>query len=165
MSENENLEYEEEIDTGIESEDENQGEENSEIEESDDESEKPRKKSLVQTLRDEIRELKKAKKSENTSKLDQSLEMRLFFIENPDYKDNKDGILEVMKDHPTLSPEQANALYKTLKPRESENRKESFKGGAFKPKPKSIDNMSDEDAMKLNPKDYITYLRKKGELS
>lgn len=88
MDENEILD-EETIDTDIESEDENQDSDDT-IESQDDEEEQPKKKSLVQTLRDEIKELKKAKKNEKSSKIDQSLEMRLFFIENPDYKENKE---------------------------------------------------------------------------
>lgn len=69
-----------------------------------------------------------------------------------------------MKDHPTLTPEQANALFKTMKPKQSESKTESFKGGSYKPKPKTMESMSDDDAMKLNPKDYIKYLQVKGEL-
>lgn len=86
MDENEILD-EETIDTDIESDDENQDGDDT-IESQDDE--QPKKKSLVQTLREEIKELKKAKKSEKSSTVDPSLEMRLFFIENPEYKDNKE---------------------------------------------------------------------------
>lgn len=164
MFQNEDSEEEYEVADDL-SQDENQEEENliNEEEESEDE---PQKESFVQKLRRENKELKKQLKSspKESQKLDQSLEMRLFFIENPEFKDNKEGILEVMKEHPTLTPEQANSLYNSQKPKESETKKESFKGGAYKAKPKSMEDMSDDEAMKLKPNEYIKYLRIKGEL-
>ena len=128
MSENEYLENE---DDGAEylSNDEIQEDENL-INEEDYSEDEPQKESFVQKLRRENKELKKQLKSspKESQKLDQNLEMRLFFIENPEMKDDKEGILETMEKHPTLTPLQAQALYKSEKPKESESRKESFKG-------------------------------------
>jgi len=110
--------------------DELQEDENLINEEEESEEDEPRKESFVQKLRRENKELKQKLKAtpKESQKLDQNLEMRLFFIENPEFKDDKDGILETMKEHPTLTPEQAHALFKVSKPKQSETKKESFKG-------------------------------------
>jgi len=71
----------------------------------------------------------------------QDLEMRLFFIENPEFKENKEAILETLAKHPSLSPQDALAVYNANKPKESETRKESFNGGMYKPKPKTLAEM------------------------
>jgi len=140
-----------------------------EEEESEEESEKqPRKESFVQKLRRENKELKQKLKAtpKESQKLDQNLEMRLFFIENPEFKEDKDGIMETMKEHPTLTPEQAHALFKVSKPKQSETKKESFKGGSYKPKPKSLGEMTDQEAIEnvKNPNDWISYLKQSGQL-
>jgi len=164
MSENEYLE-EEEVVTDDQSNDENQeGEETYETPEEESEDE-PQKESFVQKLRRENKELKKQLKSspKESQKLDQNLEMRLFFIENPELKEDKEGILETLWQHPTLTPLQAHALYKAEKPKESETIKESFKGGGYKPKPKTMADLSMDEAEKtLNPQDWIKYLKIKG---
>lgn len=90
MSENEYLENE---DDGTEylSNDEIQEDENL-INEEDDSGDEPQKESFVQKLRRENKELKKQLKStpKESQKLDQNLEMRLFFIENPEMKEDKE---------------------------------------------------------------------------
>lgn len=169
MSENEYLENEDEIVTGDESQDEYQEEDNTldYQEEDSDDSDEPKKESFVQKLRRENRELKKQLKStpKESQKLDQALEMRLFFIENPELKEDKDGILETLEKHPTLTPLQAHALYKSEKPKQSETTKESFKGGSYKPKPKTMAELSEDEAEKtLSPNDWLKYLKQKGKL-
>lgn len=167
MSESEYLDNEEE---GAEylSNDELQEDENLINNEDEDEESEPQRETFVQKLRRENRELKKQLKAtpKESQKLDQALEMRLFFIENPDYKEDKDGIMETLKEHPTLTPEQAHALYKATKPKQSETKKEAFKGGSYKPKPKSLGEMTDQEALEkvTNPKDWISYLRQSGQL-
>ena len=145
-------------------EDENLINQEDDSEESDDEPQE----TFVQKLRRENKEMKRKLKAtpKESQKLDQNLEMRLFFIENPEYKEDKDGILETMKEHPTLTPEQAHALFKVSKPKQSETRKEAFKGGSYKPKPKSLGEMTDQEAIEkvTNPKDWISYLRQSGQL-
>lgn len=168
MSENEYLDNEDEGAEDL-SNDELQEDENLiNDEESDEESEEPQKETFVQRLRRENRELKKKLKAtpKESQKLDQALEMRLFFIENPQYKEDKDGIIETLAEHPTLTPEQAHALYKATKPKESETKKEAFKGGSYKPKPKSLGEMTDQEALEkvTNPKDWISYLKQSGQL-
>ena len=130
MLQNESL-YEE-LENDIQSKDENQEEENLEIEsEETEESEEsqiapePKKKNLVQTLREEIKELKKAQK---TVSLDADLETRLFFIEHPELKEDRELILATKSEHPSLTYEQAHILGKSQKPKESTSKKESFKG-------------------------------------
>lgn len=163
MSENEYLENE---DDGAEylSNDEIQEDENL-INDEDDSEDEPQKETFVQKLRRENKELKKQLKStpKESQKLDQNLEMRLFFIENPEMKEDKEWILETLEKHPTLTPLQAQALYKAEKPKESESRKESFKGGSYKPKPKTMADLSEDEAEKtLSPNDWLKYLKMKG---
>lgn len=168
MSQNEDSEEEyegtEDLSNDELQEDENLINQEDDSEESDDEPQE----TFVQKLRRENKEMKRKLKAtpKESQKLDQNLEMRLFFIENPEYKDDKDGILETMKEHPTLTPEQAHALFKVSKPKQSETRKEAFKGGSYKPKPKSLGEMTDQEAIEkvTNPKDWISYLRQSGQL-
>lgn len=168
MSENEYLE--EEMVTDDQSQDEYQEEEETyetPEEEYDEESEKPQKESFVQKLRRENRELKKQLKAtpKESQKLDQNLEMRLFFIENPELKEDKEGILETLEKHPTLTPLQAHALFKSEKPKQSESKQESFKGGSYKPKPKTMADLSEDEAEKtLSPTEWLKYLKMKGKL-
>ena len=130
MSQNEDSEEEyegtEDLSQDELQEDENLINQEDDSEESDDEPHE----TFVQKLRRENKEMKRKLKAtpKESQKLDQNLEMRLFFIENPEFKDDKDGILETMKEHPTLTPEQAHALFKVSKPKQSETKKESFKG-------------------------------------
>lgn len=90
MAENEYLENE---DDGAEylSNDEIQEDENL-INDEDDSEDEPQKETFVQKLRRENKELKKQLKStpKESQKLDQNLEMRLFFIENPEMKEDKE---------------------------------------------------------------------------
>ncbi len=166
MSQNEDSEeeYEGTEDLFELQEDENLINQEDDSEESDDEPQE----TFVQKLRRENKEMKRKLKAtpKESQKLDQNLEMRLFFIENPEYKEDKDGILETMKEHPTLTPEQAHALFKVSKPKQSETRKEAFKGGSYKPKPKSLGEMTDQEAVEkvTNPKDWISYLKQTGQL-
>ena len=148
--------------------DELQEDENLTNQEEESEEDEPRKESFVQKLRRENKELKQKLKAtpKESQKLDQNLEMRLFFIENPEYKDDKDGIIEMMEKHPTLTPEEAHVQYLSKKPKQSETRKEAFKGGSYKPKPKSLGEMTDQEAIEkvTNPNDWISYLKQSGQL-
>lgn len=109
-----------------------------------------------------IAEKKEAKQTKETKSDD--LEMRLFFIENPEFKEDKEWILEVLKIHPSLTPQEAQILYKANKPKQSEDKKNDFIWGWYKPKPKSLAELSDEDAMKLNPQDFLKRLKLRWEL-
>lgn len=133
-------------------------------EEEDDESE-PQKETFVQKLRRENKELKKQIKSQKTSETPLDTELRLFFLENPEYKDMKEEMLAVKKEHPTLTLQQAYKLAKDEKPKQSESRKESFEWGNYKPKPKTLETMSDAEAEKtLSATDYLKRLKLRGEL-
>jgi hypothetical protein len=168
MSQNEDSEEEYEG-TEYLSEDEIQEDENLINQEEDsEESDNEPQETFVQKLRRENKEMKRKLKAtpKESQKLDQNFEMRLFFIENPEYKEDKDGIIEMMEKHPTLTPEEAHVQYLSKKPKQSETRKEAFKGGSYKPKPKSLGEMTDQEAIEkvTNPKDWISYLRQSGQL-
>ncbi len=97
----------------------------------------------------------------------QDLELRLFFIENPEFKEDKEWIVEILSQekYKNLTPQEASILYKATKPKESTTKRTDFSGGFYKAKPKTLWELSDEEAMKLNPNEYIKYLKAKWELS
>ncbi len=116
-----------------------------------------------------IAELKKnqpKKKPEQKQDTSQDLELRLFFIENPEYKDNKDWIMEILHQdkYKTLTPAEAQALYLLNKPKESKTNKKDFIGGWYKAKPKSLTEIDDKEAINLSPTDYIKRLKQRWEL-
>lgn len=125
MSENEYLENEEEVADDL-SQDEYQEDENLINEEEESDEDEPQKESFVQKLRRENKELKKQLKTHKTSETPLDTELRLFFLENPEYKDMKEEMLAVKNEHPTLTLQQAYKLAKDEKPKESHSRKESF---------------------------------------
>ena len=94
------------------------------------------------------------------------LELRLYFIENPELKEDKEWIMEVLSQekYKNLTPLEAREIYNLNKPKQSESKKLDFWGGQYIPKPKSLKDMSDEDAMKLDPVDYIKRLKQRWEL-
>lgn len=93
-------------------------------------------------------------------------EMRFFFLENPELKDEKDEIIEFMKqdEYKNLAPEKVVILYKALKPKESDTRRLDTPSGTYKPKPKWLAELSEEDALKLPHTEYLKRLKLKGEL-
>jgi hypothetical protein len=81
-------------------------------------------------------------------------------------KEDKEWILEVLSQpkYKSLSPEEAQAIYKMNKPKQSESRKLDFWGGGYKPKPKGLADMSDEEALKLTPKQFLERARLRWEM-
>ena len=109
---------------------------------------------------------KKSKKKEVSVPTDKTsdLELRLFFIENEDAKKYKEKFLEVKAKYPDMSFDDALDLAKSKTPKESTTVKEWFQWGWYKPKPKSIEQMSDEEALDLPPEQYAQYLKKTGKI-
>lgn len=114
-----------------------------------------------------LAELKKAPKKEKQEQpnTNQDLELRLFFIENPEFKENKEWILEILsqEQYKKLTPQEALVIYNLKKPKESKTVLNSV-GGSYKPKPKQLWQLTDEEAVNLNPSDYVKYLKAKWEL-
>ena len=113
-----------------------------------------------------LAELKKqAPKKQEQNNTNQDLELRLFFIENPEFKENKEWILEILsqEQYKKLTPQEALVIYNLKKPKESKNVLNSV-GGSYKPKPKQLWQLTDEEAVNLNPSDYVKYLKAKWEL-
>lgn len=108
---------------------------------------------------------KKKESSELKTKDNSSdLETRLFFIENEDARPYKEEFIKVKEQYPDLSFDDALELARTRKPKESKTVKEWFQWGWYKPKPKSIEQMSEEEALDLPPEQYATYLKKTGKI-
>jgi hypothetical protein len=64
----------------------------------------------------------------------------------------------------TLTPLEAREIYNLNKPKQSESKQWDFGGWSYIPKPKTLWEMSDEDALKLSPTDYIKRLKARWEL-
>lgn len=109
---------------------------------------------------------KKSIKTEIKPETNNDLELRLFFIENPDFKDDKEWIMEILSQdkYKTLTPLEAREIYKLNKPKQSEDKKWDFLGWGYKPKPKWLAEMSEEEALKLSPTEYVKRLKLRWEL-
>jgi len=129
------------------------------------------------TTEDLIRVAKRAAKAEEKivsvkkeipKKIETSIdtELRFFFLENPELKDNREWIIEILKQpkYKDLTPKEANILYEALKPKESETRRLDTPNWQYKPKPKWLDELSEEEALKLQPHEYLKRLKLKWEL-
>ena len=165
MSENEYLENEEVV-TDDQSQDEYQEYDSTlenQEETEDYESEEPQHESFIKKLRRENRELKRQlKKSWKESKpADPDIAKRVRRLELKDTipEADMDWTFAMMEQHPTLTPSQAHAIFLQEKPKESQSKKEGFEGGSYKPKPKTLAELTDEEAQKLSPHDYLKYMK------
>jgi len=109
-----------------------------------------------------------AKIKELESKLKQttawnSEELRFFFLENPEAKEYKSKMLELMSEdkYKNLDMEDLLDLAKLRTPKESEDKQDfNFKSNTSKPK-KRLEDLSDEEAVKLDNKSYLEWTRLK----
>lgn len=112
--------------------------------------------------------LEKSKKKESpelkTKENSIDFDTRLFFVENEEARPYKNEFVKVREQYPTLSFDDALELAKSRTPKESKTVKEWFQWGGYKPKPKSIEQMNDEEALDLSPEQYAQYLKKTGKI-
>ncbi len=92
------------------------------------------------------------------------LETRLFFVENETARPFKDEFLKVKEQYPELSFDDALELAKIRKPKESKTVKEWFQWGGYNPKPKTLEQLSETEALDLPPEQYAQYLKKTGKI-
>jgi len=114
-----------------------------------------------------IAELKKQvpRIKEDKPNTSNDLELRLFFIENPEFKENKDWILNVLNQekYKNLTPQEALVIYNLNKPKESKTIVNNVWWN-YKPQPKQLWQLDEKEAINLSPNDYIKYLKVKWEL-
>lgn len=94
-----------------------------------------------------------------------STDLRLFVVENPESKEYKDDIAAIIEDSKgTLSFDRAFALAKAERPPESEDEDDfKTKGSNVKVK-KRLEDLTEEEALKLPNNKYLEYQRKKGRI-
>lgn len=104
---------------------------------------------------------KAPKKVSSNEDYTKDLELRLFFMENPEFKEDKNWILEILsqEQYKNLTPQDAQVIYKARKPIQSETNRNTVLWGGYKPKPKTIWEYSEKEAMDLNPHDYVKYMK------
>ena len=91
-------------------------------------------------------------------------EFRFFIIENPDAKDYKNDIENIMTYNPTLSLEDAFALAKAKKPKQSQS-SDDFNTKSVNTKVrKRLEDLTEEEALKLDGTKYLQYMRAKWKI-
>ena len=89
---------------------------------------------------------------------------RFFIIENPDAKDYRDDIENIMTYNPTLSLEDAFALAKAKKPKQSQS-SDDFNTKSVNTKVrKRLEDLTEEEALKLDGTKYLQYMRAKWKI-
>lgn len=91
-------------------------------------------------------------------------EFRFFLIENPEAKEYSAEIEATINDYPNLTLEDALALAKAKKPKESTS-SDDFNTKSVNTKVrKRLSDLTDEEALKLDGKKYLEYMRLKGKV-
>ena len=107
-----------------------------------------------------IKELEaKLKQTQNNN----SEELRFFFLENPEAKEYKEKMLELMSEdkYKNLDMEDLLDLAKLRTPKESQDKQDfNFKSNTSKPK-KKLEDLNEEEALKLDNKTYLEWTRLK----
>jgi len=98
----------------------------------------------------------------STPKID-TTELRLFLIETPEAKDYKDVIQETLSKYPDMTLEDAYAFAKTKAPKSQDKDDFNLKNRVAQTK-KKLEDLSPEEALKLDNKSYLEYMRKTGKL-
>ena len=91
-------------------------------------------------------------------------EFRFFTIENPEAKEYKAQMEEVLSDYPNMSFDDALALVKAKTPQESTSSTDfSSKWSNVKVR-KRLEDLTEDEALKLDNKKYLEYQRIKGQI-
>ena len=88
-------------------------------------------------------------------------ELRFFLIENPEAKEFKNEIENIVNDYPNLSLDDALALAKAKKPKQSTS-SDDFNTKSVNTKVrKRLEDLTEEEALKLDSTKYLQYMRLK----
>lgn len=87
-------------------------------------------------------------------------ELRFFFIENPEAKEVKNEITEVLDKYPNMSFEDAFALVKAKTPEQSTSSTSFSTRGSNTKVKKTLYQLTEDEALKLSPAQYLEYKRK-----
>ena len=103
---------------------------------------------------------KEPPEDEVKSESKQELDLRLYFIENPEAKEYKEKITELLEEYPNMSKERALILAKQETPQQSKD-KEDFNLNSSNPnaKKKDLKDLSEEEALELPNKQYLDWVR------
>ena len=91
-------------------------------------------------------------------------EFRFFLIENPEAKEYSKEIESTINDYPNLSLDDALALAKAKKPKQSETSDDFSTKSVNTKVRKRLWDLTDEEALKLDGSKYLEYMRLKGKV-
>lgn len=111
----------------------------------------------IKELEDKLASLDEKPKQNDTT------ELRLFLVENPEAKEYKEGIQEALNEFPNISLEKAYAYAKVNTPKSQDKEDFNLKNRTVEQK-KKLEDLSDDEALKLDNKSYLEYMRKTGKL-
>lgn len=107
--------------------------------------------------------VEKLQKTDNGDEFDEwndDLEMRLYFIENPEAKKHKDEVVDILDKYPNMSKEDALTLAKARSPKESDDVNDFDLSSAVRTGKKKIEDLSEEEALKLDMNEYKKWAAK-----
>jgi hypothetical protein len=90
-------------------------------------------------------------------------ELRLFVLENPEARDYKEDIQNTLARYPDMSIEEALAFAKVKNPVSKDKKDIDLKNKQAKQK-KALTELSPDEALQLDNKSYLEYMRKTGKL-
>lgn len=91
-------------------------------------------------------------------------EFRFFTIENPEAKEYKNQMESILDSYPDISFDDALALAKAKKPKQSQS-SDDFNTKSVNTKVrKRLEDLTEEEALKLDGTKYLQYMRSKGKL-
>lgn len=91
-------------------------------------------------------------------------EFRFFLIENPEAKEYSGEIKDIMSANPTLDLDDALALAKAKKPKESTSSNDFNTKSVNTKVRKKLSDLTEEEALQLSPKKFLEYQRVTGVL-
>lgn len=112
--------------------------------------------------------VEKLQKTDNGDEFDEwndDLEMRLYFIENPEAKKHKDEVVDILDKYPNMSKEDALTLAKARSPKESDDVNDFDLSSAVRTGKKKIEDLSEEEALKLDMNEYKKWAAKNEDTS
>lgn len=117
-------------------------------------------------LKKEEKESKGSKEAKQPTDSQEDIKMDIFFLKNPDLLEDEQEIREMLQQdkYKSLTPKEAQTILKANKPVESKTIKRDFTWGWYKEKPKDLTQLSDEEALKLSPHDYLKWDKANWEL-
>lgn len=112
-----------------------------------------------------VEKLQKTDNGDEFDELNDDLEMRLYFIENPEAKEHKEAVVDILDKYPNMSKEDALTLAKARSPKKSDDVNDFDLSSAVRTGKKKIEDLSEEEALKLDMNEYKKWAAKNEDTS